>query len=56
MSVFSGDFDIVTRFRAPSSAPLGMSILVGKLRYQACNDKMCLPPKTVEVKLALDLR
>lgn len=55
LSVFSGDFDIVTKFRAPANAPLGMATLTGKLRYQACNDTMCLPPKTVEVELPVDI-
>jgi hypothetical protein len=56
LSVHTGDFDIVTRFQVPPQAPLGPSVLAGKLRYQACNDSMCLPPKTVEVRLSLDIR
>ena len=56
LSVYSGQFDIVTRFQVPSGSALGPSVLVGKLRYQACNDSMCLPPKVVEVKLPLDIR
>ncbi len=55
VSVFSGAFDIVTKFKAPASAPLGMATLTGKLRYQACNNTMCLPPKTVEVQLPVDV-
>ncbi|MBI5085627.1 MAG: hypothetical protein HZB13_13630 [Acidobacteria bacterium] len=51
LSVFDGDFEIVTRFKRAANPQLGPAYLAGKLRYQACNDKMCLPPKTVEVKL-----
>ena len=51
LSIFDGDFEIVTRFERRANPPLGPGFVTGKLRYQACNDKMCLPPKTVEVKL-----
>ena len=53
LSVFTGDFEILTKFRRASKASPGPGYLNGKLRYQACNDKMCLPPKTLEVKIPL---
>ena len=53
LSVFSGNFEILTKFRRAAKASPGPSFLNGKLRYQACNDKMCLPPKTLEVKIPL---
>jgi hypothetical protein len=56
LSVFTGDFDIVTRFQVPPKAQTGTAVLLGKLRYQACNEKMCLPPRTVEVRLPVDIR
>ena len=56
LSVFGGDFEIVTNFKRPANAPLGPGYQTGKLRYQACNDKMCLPPKTVEIKLPVLLQ
>lgn len=56
LSVFSGDFDILTRFKAPATATPGLGIAVGKLRYQACNDNSCLPPRTVEVRLPYEIR
>jgi hypothetical protein len=56
LSVFTGDFDIVTRFKVPPKAQTGTTVLLGKLRYQACNEKMCLPPKSVEVRLPVDIR
>ncbi|MBI4906878.1 MAG: hypothetical protein HY820_24835 [Acidobacteria bacterium] len=55
LSVFSGDFDIVTRFKAPAGASPGMQVISGKLRYQACTDKECFPPRTVEVRLPVDI-
>ena len=56
LSVFEGAFDIVAKFAVPTSAPPGMGMAAGKLRYQACNDKMCFPPKTVNVQFTYDLR
>jgi len=51
LSIFDGEFEIVTKFKRSANPPLGPGFLAGKLRYQACNDKMCLPPKSIEVKL-----
>jgi hypothetical protein len=51
LSVYTGDFEIVTKFAVPRSAHPGPAVLTGKLRYQACTDRMCLPPKTVDVSL-----
>ncbi len=56
VSVFSGVFEIATRFKASPSAGPGMSTMSGKLRYQACNNKECLPPRTVEVSFPIDLQ
>jgi len=53
LSIYDGSFDVVTKFRKTATAQPGPAVMTGKLRYQACNDKMCLPPKTVEVKLPL---
>lgn len=56
LSVYSGDFQIVTRFKTPPAAAAGSIVLAGKLRYQACTSSMCLPPKTVVVRLPVDIR
>lgn len=53
ISVLDGDFEIVTRFRRAPGAMPGPAFLAGKLRYQACNDRMCFPPRTVDVKVPL---
>jgi len=55
LSVYTGDFEIVTHFKVPASAALGGMVLPAKLRYQACNDRMCLQPKTVDVLLPVDI-
>ena len=49
LSVYSGRIVIRTTFKAPQEMPSSPKELTGKLRYQACNSKACLPPKTVDV-------
>jgi hypothetical protein len=51
LSVFTGEFNIETRFSVPRQAQTGSFTLVGKLRYQACNNQMCLRPVTAEVRV-----
>lgn len=55
LSVFTGDFSILTRFKA-ADAPLGPGALVGRLRYQACDEESCLPPRTLEVRLPFEIQ
>jgi len=55
LPVFSGRFDLITRFKVAASAPPGLVNVPGKLRYQACNDRMCLPPKTIEITLPVSV-
>ena len=56
VSVFTGSFVVVTRLQASAEAPAGKGVLSGKLRYQACTDNLCLPPRTVEVRLPYEIR
>lgn len=55
VSVFSGTFVLETKFRLPADAKPGAATINGKLRYQACNDRECLPPKTLEVQIPIDI-
>ena len=56
MSVYEGDIRTSAKLKVPASAPAGIQTLVGKLRYQACNDRMCLPPRTLEIKVPVEIR
>lgn len=56
VSVFSGRFEIMVRFKAPATAPLGPAAMTGKLRYQACTSSACFPPKTVEIRLPVQIQ
>jgi hypothetical protein len=51
LSVYSGKFDVTANFKVAANAPAGPGVAVGTLRYQACNDKACFPPKNIEVAL-----
>ena len=55
VSVFTGSFDIVTRFKVSTSANPGSSVMTGKLHYQACNDRTCLTPKTIDVTVPVEV-
>jgi hypothetical protein len=45
--VYTGEFVI----QAKIVSPAGNHLVQGKLRYQACNDSQCLPPKTITVPI-----
>jgi hypothetical protein len=45
LNVYTGEFII----QAKIVSPAGNHLVQGKLRYQACNDSQCLPPKTITV-------
>ena len=49
LSVFTGKFDLIAHFKVAPNAPAGPGITTGKLKYQACNDRACFPPKTIEI-------
>jgi len=56
LSVFTGDFSLLAKFSVPASASQGPGIMLGKLRYQACNNNSCFPPKTVDVRLSFSVQ
>jgi len=49
LSVYSGDFRITAQVSASRSATTGPYTVHGELKYQACNDKSCFPPKTLPI-------
>ena len=55
LSVYSGSFEIKARVKAKADARMGMNFANAKLRYQACDETSCLPPKTIEVRIPFDL-
>ncbi len=51
LSIYSGSFDLVAHFKVAANASAGPGAATGKLRYQACNDRACFAPKTVDVNV-----
>ena len=49
LSIFTGNFDVIAHFKVAANAPAGPGAASGKLRYQACNDRACFAPKTVDI-------
>lgn len=53
MLVYTGAVPIETDFMVAKDAPKGPTTISGKLKYQACNNHMCFPPKTLDVHFAV---
>lgn len=49
LDVYQGEFKVQVRLVAPR----GFSTMTGTVRYQACDNEACFPPKTLAVKLAV---
>jgi len=49
LNVYSGDFTINVAVHPLSSVTAGKYIMRGVLRYQACDNAQCFPPKTLPV-------
>ena len=52
LDVYQGEFRVTVRVVAHK----GESLLVGGLRYQACDNAACFPPKTLPVRIAVEAR
>jgi hypothetical protein len=56
VSVFTGRFEILQKFRAPADAPQGPALVTGRLRYQACTETACLQPRNLDIKLQVEVQ
>ncbi len=45
LNVYSGDFTIVATLHVPKSITPGSYPVGGEIRYQACNNNSCFPPR-----------
>ncbi len=55
ISVVTGEFSIATKFKVPADAQSGPAAQTGTLRYQACDNKACYPPKNLPVNVTVSL-
>ena len=53
LNVYSGEFILNVRVKAARTAASGTHQIAGELRYQACNDRACFPPKKIPVTFDL---
>jgi len=51
LDVYDGVFEIRISFKTIEKIPKGEHILGAKLRYQACDNKTCLFPKSIGVSI-----
>lgn len=56
LSVYTGDVVIDTPGKVSPSAAPGSLHLNGKLRYQACSERLCYPPKTIAVSIPVEIK
>ena len=49
LSVYSGDFTVAVAVHPMHSVTPGKYVMHGVLRYQACDNAQCFPPKTLPV-------
>jgi len=50
LSVYSGHFAVTAEVRIPKSAALGTLRVHGTVKYQACDNRQCFPPKTTPLE------
>ena len=50
LSVYSDDFTVKAKLSATKAASPGSFTVHGELRYQACSDNACFPPRSIPVQ------
>ncbi len=50
LSVYSGEFKVTATVRPAQNAPKGTFRVHGDLKFQACTDRQCFPPKKIPVE------
>jgi thiol:disulfide interchange protein DsbD len=53
LAVFENTFVIAAELAVAADAPLGPLLVPARLRYQACDEKLCYPPATADVEWTL---
>ena len=56
LDVFTGKFAVKTEFFVSPQAAPGITMLEGKLRYQACDNVSCKRPATLNVQLPVSVQ
>jgi len=53
VELYEGEATFTLPVRIAAGAPVGSQTLVANASYQSCNNKICLPPKTVKVEIPI---
>jgi len=56
LAVLGPDFTIDVRLSVDATVAAGSVKVPARLRYQACNDKVCFPPTTGQTEWTLTVR
>ncbi len=55
VSTYDGRFELKIPIKASSLASPGKQDLAGKIRYQACDDKLCFPPTLAKFSASVEV-
>lgn len=53
VELYEGEAEFTLPLRVAATAPQGPLTVVVNVSYQSCNNKICLPPKTVRIEAAV---
>jgi len=56
LSVYMGKVELMAKFKIAANAPAGPGVASDKLKYQACSNKACYPPKIVDVAVGYQIQ
>ncbi|MFZ3210483.1 MAG: protein-disulfide reductase DsbD domain-containing protein [Terriglobales bacterium] len=55
LNVYTGEFTVTAKVSAARTASPGKYKVHGQLKYQACNDRSCFPPKLAPVEFEVEV-
>jgi hypothetical protein len=55
VETYEGEAFFILPLRVTARSDPGSQILLVSASYQSCNNKICLPPKTIKVSLPIDI-
>ena len=56
VETYEGSAEFVVPVETAKDAKAGAATLIVNARFQVCDDKQCLPPRTVKVELPLEIK
>jgi hypothetical protein len=55
LSVYSGSFEVTAEVRVAKSVAAGTQRVHGEVRYQACDNRQCFPPKSTPLEFDIKI-